>query len=178
MEWKALREKAGLKQSELVARIVADGVRFDAPLLSKIECGIVHPGAQLDKALRKHLQVAESAENSNADTLDDVTPAAAQKGDYTDKLSEIIPEGEDNAVTRTYLTIKLGLSDREVRKAIEAARADGLLICNAQDGRGYFQTKDVAFLKAQYRQDTARAMAILKRRKPLRDYLKAQGEDV
>ena len=178
MEWKALREKAGLKQSELVARIVADGVRFDAPLLSKIECGIVHPGAQLDTALRKHLQVAESVENSNTDTLDDATPAAAPKGDYTDKLGEIIPEGEDHAVTRRYLSIKLGLSDRMVRRAIEEARADGLLICNAQDGRGYYQSKDVAALKRQYKQDTARALAILKRRKPIRDYLKSQGEKV
>lgn len=98
--------------------------------------------------------------------------------DYTKKLMQLIPEGEDNAVSGAYLSSRLGMSDRAVRRAIEAARAEGLLICNAQDGKGYYQSRDVAALKRQYRQDTSRALSILKRRKPLRDYLKAQGEDV
>lgn len=178
MNWKAVRERAGLKQSELAALISADGVKIDAPLISKIECEIVKPGEQIEKALRKHLQVALAGERDEAEELDGKELKIAKKGEYTEKLMTLIPEDEDNAVTRNYLSIKLGLSDRVVRRAIEEARADGLLICNAQDGRGYYQSKDIAALKRQYLQDTARAMAILKRRKPLRDYLKAQGEEV
>lgn len=178
MNWKALREQAGLKQSELAALIAADGVKIDTPLLSKIETGIVKPGEQIEKALRKHLQVALAAGRDEAEEVDGAEQKKAQKGDYTEKLRALIPEDEEHAVTRTQLSIRLGLSDRVVRRAIEEARADGLLICNAQDGRGYYQSKDIAALRRQYLQDTARAMAILKRRKPLRDYLKAQGEEV
>ena len=97
---------------------------------------------------------------------------------YVEMLMKLIPEGEDNAVSGAYLSSRLGVSDRRLRSAIEAARAKGLLICNAQDGRGYYQSHDIAALKRQYQQDTSRAMAILKRRKPLRDYLKELGEDV
>jgi len=86
-----------------------------------------------------------------------------------------IPRERRNAVSREELARRTGMSDRQVRREIERARANGALICNDQDGRGYWISDDRAELLAQYRQDTARALNILKRRKPLRDALIASG---
>ena len=70
-------------------------------------------------------------------------------------IDEFIPKGRENAVSRAYLAKAVGKDDRKVRRMIEEARPKEWL--------------------AQYRQDTARAMRILKRRKPLRDALIAAG---
>lgn len=93
-------------------------------------------------------------------------------------LNEMIPFGRENAIPRRDLAEKLSMSDREMRKAIEQARCEGMFILNAQDGRGYFRTTDLAELKRQYDSDTARALSILARRKPIRDALKAAGVKV
>ena len=93
-------------------------------------------------------------------------------------LQNAIPFGRENAITRADLAAKLGMSDRVMRRAIEEARLEGLFILNAQDGRGYYRTTDLAELKAQYDSDTARALSILTRRKPIRDALKAAGVKV
>ena len=50
------------------------------------------------------------------------------------------------------------------------------MICN--DGEGYYQTEELGDLYRQYKRDTARAMSILKSRKPMRDVLKAAGRPV
>lgn len=86
-----------------------------------------------------------------------------------------IPFGRENAISRADLAIKLGLSDRKMREAVERARIAGLMVCNNEDGSGYYQTADLDELYIQYKRDTARAMSILSRRKPIRDKLKAAG---
>lgn len=96
----------------------------------------------------------------------------------TERLAALIPHGRENAISREALALAMGLTDRKTRKAIETARSDGLIILNDQDGRGYYQSDDTAEMLRQYRQDTARAMSVLKRRKPLRDKLKAAGVEV
>lgn len=70
------------------------------------------------------------------------------------------------------------MSDIGMRKAIERARADSLMIVNLEDGRGYYQTDDLDEIARQYRKDTSRAMAVLSRRKPMREKLKAAGYKV
>lgn len=84
-------------------------------------------------------------------------------------------EGKENARTRETLSLLSGLPDRAVRRAIEEARNEGYFIVNDEDGNGYYITKDINTLTLQYRKDTARAMAILKRRKHIRKYLKERG---
>jgi biotin operon repressor len=93
-------------------------------------------------------------------------------------LEAAIPHGRRNAITREALAAKLGMSDRQMRKAIEDARYAGLVILNDQNGRGYWISDDVLEMRRQYAQDTSRAMSILKRRKPLRDALKAAGQHI
>lgn len=98
----------------------------------------------------------------------------------TTTITDYIPHGRENAVSRGYLCALTGLSDRSVRAAIEQARNDGALILNDQDGFGYYQAdiRDLDALQRQYRQDTARAMALLKRRKHIRRILKEAGRPV
>ena len=93
----------------------------------------------------------------------------------TELLARVIPFGRENAISRQGVAAALGCGDRQARKAIEDARADGLFIINLQDGHGYYQSTDKLEMLRQYRQDTARAMSILKRRKALRKTLIDMG---
>lgn len=93
-------------------------------------------------------------------------------------IAQTIPFGRENAVRRDTLATMLGTSDRQMRKMLQAAREEGVIILNAQDGRGYYQSADIDEMTAQYRQDTARAMSILQRRKALRKILKEAGVQV
>lgn len=91
---------------------------------------------------------------------------------------DAIPVGREHAIKRGSLCAKVGMSDRKVRKMIELARSLGFIIINEQDGAGYYQSDDLNEIERQYRQDTARAMSILARRKELRRRLKAAGRKV
>jgi len=92
-------------------------------------------------------------------------------------ILDFIPSGRDNAVTRAELSARLGVPDRQVRKLIHNARDAGALILNRQDGRGYYMATehDLDELYCQWKQDTARALSILKRRHPLHLLLKKAG---
>ena len=83
-------------------------------------------------------------------------------------IKEHLMRGKDAGVTRTWLATQTGVNDRSVRLAIEDLRNDGMLICNDQDGEGYYLASDERDIMRQYRRDCARAMSILKRLKPLR----------
>lgn len=96
------------------------------------------------------------------------------------KITDLLCLGEANAVSRAELAARAGMSDRQMRAAIQQAREDGELILNAQNGAGYFlaSADDLNAIERQYRQDTARALSILKRRKAMRRLLKEAGRDV
>ena len=83
-------------------------------------------------------------------------------------IKEHLVRGKGAGVTRTWLATQTGVNDRSVRLAIEDLRNDGMLICNDQDGKGYYLASDERDIMRQYRRDCARAMSILKRLKPLR----------
>lgn len=96
------------------------------------------------------------------------------------KIIELIPVGRENAIRRETLAKELGVSDRIVRRCIEAARNSGAIILNEQNGKGYYRVgeDDIDAIERQYRQDTARAMSLLKRRKTMRRILKEAGREV
>ena len=52
-------------------------------------------------------------------------------------ITDYIPFGKENAVTRAHLRAATGLPDRKIREEIEQARRRGAIIINAQDGAGY-----------------------------------------
>jgi len=91
------------------------------------------------------------------------------------RVINAIPYGRNHAIPREKLVQETGLPDRQVRRCIEEARRSGTLIANRQDGSGYYQTIDLAEIEKQYRQDTARAMSILARRRTERKILAANG---
>ena len=53
-----------------------------------------------------------------------------------DNITEVIPYGHENAVTRAELVRRTGETDRVIRDAINKSEE---LIINLQDGRGYFK---------------------------------------
>lgn len=86
--------------------------------------------------------------------------------------------GHRNAVTRDRLVRMSGINDRAVRELLELARDNGALICNDQDGMGYYLAETDDEIDRQYRRDRARALAVLKRLKPYRQALKEAGRPV
>lgn len=74
--------------------------------------------------------------------------------------------------TRKELSIRTGLTDRQVREEIEKARKNGAIILNLQDGKGYFLSDKKEHLEQQYRQNNNRAMSILVQQKFLRRKIK------
>lgn len=92
---------------------------------------------------------------------------AAQKANVLSCLCH----GHDLGADRSWISAHTGYSDRMVRNLIEDLRNEGHLICNLQDGRGYYIAETEDEIWAQYRQDCARAMSILRRIKPFRHAL-------
>ena len=87
-----------------------------------------------------------------------------------------IPYGKERPITRQELALRLGTSDREARKMIQEARAEGYMIQN--HGNGYFQSDDIQDIERQYRRDRSQALSILVRLKRSRAILKEAGIQV
>lgn len=94
--------------------------------------------------------------------------------DREEIVLDAIPFGKDRAVTREYLTAKTGLPDRQVRKAIEEIRRNHIVL-NDQDGKGYYRSYDLDDIERFYRQERARALAVLYRMRPMRVLLRGGG---
>ena len=75
-------------------------------------------------------------------------------------ILEYIPYGRKNAIKRKTLRDLTGLSDRDMRRAIELARQETPII-NLQDGRGYYRPDDRDDLQRYVLQEQARAKKIL-----------------
>ena len=92
-----------------------------------------------------------------------------------DVLVSLLKQGESNAISRDALAALMGMSDRKVREVIEMARNEGVFVLNRQNGRGYYLPESLDDIYRQYKQDSSRAMAILRRRKHMRKILKEAG---
>ena len=178
------RTELSLSQPDVVRLLRVRCPIMDVSLYSKIENGHCLPNKDTLEALEAALQapvsvlfepdeLAAIGESEGAQAPQTLTPPP-----YYAMLEAAIPHGRRNAITREALAAKLGMSDRQMRKAIEDARYAGLVILNDQNGRGYWISDDVLEMRRQYAKDTSRAMSILKRRKPLRDALKAAGQHI
>ena len=75
------------------------------------------------------------------------------------------------------ISIMTRIPERQVRNYIEDLRNAGHLICNRQDGRGYFLAESDEDIDRQYRQDCARAVSILRRIKPFRRAIKERDAE-
>ena len=98
----------------------------------------------------------------------------SRMSDRAEIVLDAIPYGKDRAVTREYLAARTGLPDRLVRKAIEEARRSHIIL-NDQDGKGYYRSYDLDDIDRFYRQERARALAVLARMRPMRVLLRGGG---
>lgn len=87
-------------------------------------------------------------------------------------VADHLYNGHDMAVTRKWLCHATGYNDRAVRELLEIARENGALVCNDQDGRGYYLAETEEEIARQYKRDRARALSVLARLKPYRQALK------
>ena len=175
------RLSLGLSQPEVSAKLKEIDPRMDVGMVSRFEHGVCLPTLATLKALEAILQ-APRTELYGEDDLGAIREIESADGvtaaPMTDALAKLIPYGRHNAIPRESLAMKLGLGDRHMRKIIEEARNEGLIILCECNGRGYYQSDDMDEIHSQYIQDTNRAMAILKRRKAMRQLLKAAGRKV
>lgn len=93
------------------------------------------------------------------------------------RVLSCLRSGHDLANDRRWIAMHIGLNDRYVRSLIEELRIDGYLICNSQDGRGYYIAETDEEILRQYRRDMARAMSILRRMKPFRKAIREMGNE-
>ena len=96
------------------------------------------------------------------------------------KITDYIPKGYENAISRKSLCIKTGLKDRVVRNLIEEARRDTIIISNT-DGSGYWiyhdnPTEQEKELLIKYvKQQESRAKSIFYALYPARMMMKGGG---
>ena len=93
-------------------------------------------------------------------------------------ISELIPFGHDNTVSRGYLTSVTRMSDRDVRKSIAEDVLAGEMIINT--GQGYFRYSgkaDYPYLTAAYMTENARAKSVQRRADALRRALEIAQKD-
>lgn len=179
---KERRTELSLSQPDVVRLLRSRSPIMDVSLYSKIENGHCLPNAETLAALEEVLQ-APRTQLLEADELaalpdDESQEKALCVNPYYAMLATAIPYGRRNAITRQALAAKLGMNDRTARKAIEEARAAGLLILNDGDGRGYYQSEDLSEIEKQYRMDHSRALSVLARCKSMRNILKEAGRPV
>lgn len=93
-------------------------------------------------------------------------------------LQAVLPRGSANAKPRAQLAKELGLSDRNTRALIEEARGEGLLICNEQNGRGYYIATDLDEIERTWRSMRSRAIATFRAARHFRRALKEAGREV
>ena len=180
MTLKEARQQSGMTQRTLAAELAKIGCNTDTGMLSRYEGGVCYPTKETISALECVLQVDHLFFPGLDVLADDIQnePTQGEISPLAERVLACMPTGKENAKTRVRLACDTGLPDRAVRLGIEELRKAGYLIINDQSGAGYFMTDDLDELAKQYKQDTARAMAILVRRKAIRKKLKECGRPV
>ncbi len=90
----------------------------------------------------------------------------------------MIPHGKDKAISVNSIAAGLGMRERGVREAIETARANGIVILNDYNGRGYYRTDDIDEISAAYWREKRRMKHMYQATLPMRRILKEAGREV
>ena len=99
------------------------------------------------------------------------------------KITDYIPKGHKNAISRKNLCAKTGLNDRVVRNMIEESRRDTIIISN-NDGSGYWIYPDdpteheIMLLRKYVKQQESRAKSIFYALYPARQMMKGVSNNV
>ena len=162
-----IRKDRGLSQTELAEKVKWADPTADQTMISILERGDLYPSAKLMTALCVALDCAESELYDGVESM--FVPAPDAKISYTTaRLAELITFGAENAISRTELRMITGWKDRVLRKNIQKAREEGVVICNEQNGGGYYFPQTQRELFAQYKANKNRAMSILRQQKYIR----------
>lgn len=168
---KELRQARGMTQAQLAERIKGRVPSASQAVISMIENGDVYPTEAMLDALCDALEVPEAEIFDGAEAI--FIPAAEiPHSEATMILANVLKFGRKNAQSRPELAALLGWTDRALRKNIERARQEGVVIANDQDGGGYYFPETRAELERQFKQNESRAMAILRQQKHLRKALR------
>lgn len=171
---KEIRKAKNMTQAELAARVRHADPTVDQTVISVLERGQLYPSESLRDALCEALECTEAELYDGIEAF--FVPSDEKEfSESTKILAEIFTErtGEYKYISRERLR---GLfcertgarTDRDLRRAIEKARQEGMVICNAQDGNGYFLPNTYEELDAQEKRNTNRAVAILRQNKFIR----------
>ena len=98
-----------------------------------------------------------------------------QKEAMSMQITTLLRYGKENARTRHELCEATGFNDRLVRELIEKARLDGWLVCNDQDGRGYYLGWTQEEIERQYRRQKSRMVSVWNAMLPFYRKLKEEG---
>lgn len=162
-----LRMAKGLTQLELAKRVREADPTVDQSSISFLERGDIYPGEKLMAALCSALECPEDAIYTGIEAA--FIPAAeVVHSETTDALARILMFGAENAIPRAQLVALTGWPDRELRKNIEKARAEGMVIANDQKGGGYYRPATKEELMRQYQQSRSRTLAQLRQQKYIR----------
>lgn len=91
-------------------------------------------------------------------------------------LTDIIPYGRENAVSRAYVARMSGLTDREIRNQIkrenEVLAESGCAVVSSASQKGYWKTDDPNEMEAYIHEQMHRAMKIIENLHPVRQLVK------
>ena len=168
------REALGMTQPLLAAKLRDVDPRIDVGMVSRFETDLCLPTEDVLEALEAILQ-ADRSDLYPALTLAVIPKDGDGVSASTRTLARVIPTGRASAIERDSLAAVMDMTDRQMRRAVALARREGLVICNLQDGSGYYQPEDVADLRRQLESTHRRAMSLLAQEKHLRRRIREEG---
>ena len=162
-----VRKNRGITQTELASLVKWADPTADQVLISTLERGEIYPSEKLCAALCEAMDCTEKDLYNGIEAMF-VNPHGDEISETTMRLAEVIVFGAENAISRTELRMMTGWSDRVLRRNIQKAREEGMVICNSQDGKGYYRPTTKQEYIAQYKSNQSRALSILRQQKFLR----------
>lgn len=170
---KEVRKAKGLTQAQLAEKVRKADPTADQTMISVLERGEMYPSEKLRDALCDALDCTEAELYDGVEAF--FVPADEKPFSETTIMLGMVLD-KSGKVTRAELNEILDVSDRKMRKWIETARQEGLVIANDQDGKGYYRPTTKEELIALYNQNQSRALAILRQQKHIRREINAWAE--
>ena len=87
-------------------------------------------------------------------------------------IIDIIPEGKENAVSRSFLVSITGMTDRGIRDAIQALNESGTVLICCEAGKGYFRPKTVEEAERYINSSKSYLVTLAKKDKAMRQAVK------
>lgn len=126
MTLKELTDRTGWTLKEVSRRCNIKGL--DAPLLSKIRCGLVEPSTEL----QAWLDMMETEIEGSSVNYIELSP-------HLEELYLAIAERNiDNPITRTELAKRFDKNDSQIRKDIQDLRLLGVRVVSSISSKGYW----------------------------------------